>query len=243
MADRVWLDVPYAEKDDAKAAGARWDPQARRWFAPRPGVGDLARWAALPALPTLLPGEDRNFGTGLFVDLVPRSCWFTNVRSCTDSRDWDRLRRMVYARAGHRCEACGQPEDRDRQVRVEAHERWHFDDTTFTQHLRRLVCLCGPCHDATHFGLAMLQQRDGPALAHLTEVNGWDHHTLTNHLDHAFDIWGRRNLHHWTLDLSILTTAGIRLAPTPDARRRYGLAATLGGSRASAALLPPAHSR
>ncbi|MGL5826249.1 MAG: DUF5710 domain-containing protein [Nocardioides sp.] len=220
MADRVWLDVPYAEKDDAKAAGARWDPQARRWFAPRPGVAGLARWSALSDLPETLPGEDRNFGTGLFVDLVPRSCWFTNVRSCTDCRDWDRLRRMVYARAGRRCEACGQGEDRDRQVRLEAHERWHFDNTTFTQHLRRLVCLCGPCHDATHFGLAMLQHRDTRALAHLAEVNGWDHHTLTEHLDHAFYIWGRRNLNTWTLDLSILTTAGIRLNPPPDPATR-----------------------
>jgi hypothetical protein len=27
--ERVWLDVPFAEKDQAKALGARWDPQAR----------------------------------------------------------------------------------------------------------------------------------------------------------------------------------------------------------------------
>ncbi len=31
---RVWLDVPYEEKDAAKAGGARWDPQALRWYAP-----------------------------------------------------------------------------------------------------------------------------------------------------------------------------------------------------------------
>jgi len=44
----------------------------------------------------LLPGEDRSFGSGLFVDLVPSSCWFTNVRSCVDRRDWERLRRMGH---------------------------------------------------------------------------------------------------------------------------------------------------
>ena len=37
------------EKDQAKAAGARWDPQARRWYAPRPGIRALDRW--LPNLP------------------------------------------------------------------------------------------------------------------------------------------------------------------------------------------------
>jgi hypothetical protein len=47
--------------------------------APSDAAG-LQRWAALPEAPDLLPGEDRNFGTGLFVDLVPSTCWFTNVR-------------------------------------------------------------------------------------------------------------------------------------------------------------------
>ncbi len=31
---RTWLDVPVAAKDKARAAGARWDPQARSWYAP-----------------------------------------------------------------------------------------------------------------------------------------------------------------------------------------------------------------
>ncbi|MEJ2864192.1 DUF5710 domain-containing protein [Actinomycetospora flava] len=39
-----WLDVPFGEKDEAKAAGAQWDWRARRWYAPRPGMPELARW-------------------------------------------------------------------------------------------------------------------------------------------------------------------------------------------------------
>jgi hypothetical protein len=42
-----WLEVPFGEKDDAKAAGALWDWRAKRWYAPRPGMAELARW--LPA--------------------------------------------------------------------------------------------------------------------------------------------------------------------------------------------------
>ncbi|MGV2917042.1 DUF5710 domain-containing protein [Streptomyces alfalfae] len=82
MADRIWLDVPYADKDRAKKAGAWWDPAAKRWFAPRKGMTELQEWAAAPDVPDLLPGEDRTLGNGLFVDLVPSSCWFTNIRSC-----------------------------------------------------------------------------------------------------------------------------------------------------------------
>jgi len=32
--DRAYLDVPYAEKDVAKALGARWDQAARRVVRP-----------------------------------------------------------------------------------------------------------------------------------------------------------------------------------------------------------------
>jgi putative DNA primase/helicase len=47
-AGRVYLAVPFAEKNDAKALGARWDAGVRAWFAP-PGA-DLALFGAwLPA--------------------------------------------------------------------------------------------------------------------------------------------------------------------------------------------------
>lgn len=46
------LHVPFEEKDEAKLLGARWDPQARRWYVPA-GVSDepFARWFE--------PGEER----------------------------------------------------------------------------------------------------------------------------------------------------------------------------------------
>lgn len=28
------IDVPFAEKDAAKALGARWNPEAKKWFVP-----------------------------------------------------------------------------------------------------------------------------------------------------------------------------------------------------------------
>jgi hypothetical protein len=76
------------------------------------------------------------------VDLIPDSCWFTNVRSCVNQRDWDRLRRMVYRRAKDRCEVCGAGRDPDVDKWLEAHERWEYDEATRTQRLRRIVCLC-----------------------------------------------------------------------------------------------------
>ena len=42
----LFLTVPYAEKDEAKALGARWNPTKRRWYVPD-GVATapFARWA------------------------------------------------------------------------------------------------------------------------------------------------------------------------------------------------------
>ncbi len=40
------------------------------------------------------------------VELVPSTCWCTNVRSHAAKAVWDRLRRQVAAEAAHRCEIC-----------------------------------------------------------------------------------------------------------------------------------------
>lgn len=42
----LFLNVPYAEKDEAKALGARWNPAKRRWYVPD-GVATaaFAKWA------------------------------------------------------------------------------------------------------------------------------------------------------------------------------------------------------
>ncbi|MBQ0867447.1 DUF5710 domain-containing protein [Streptomyces sp. RK75] len=241
---RVWLDVPFAEKDEAKALGARWDPAAKRWFAPRAGLPGLDRWVALPDLPPLLPGEDRGFGSGLFVDLVPRSCWFTNVRSCVAPRDWERLRRMVNGRAGQRCEVCGRGEDRGRRRWLEAHERWEYDEARAVQRLRRLVCLCTDCHTVTHFGLAELNGRRAAALAHLRSVTGMSAAGAESHVRSAFALWRERSARVWELDLHMLTGAGVTVvAPPPAVERERTAWRTARGQRAAPPAAPPALAR
>jgi hypothetical protein len=129
----------------------------------------LERWIGRPPLPDLLAGEDRSFGgDGLFVDLIPQSCWFTNVRSCVGRRDWDRLRRMVYRRARDRCEICGAGRDPDVKKWLEAHERWEYDEATLTQRLRRIVCLCSFCHEATEVAVG------SQTSCHIGDALTWD---------------------------------------------------------------------
>lgn len=221
---RTWLDVSFHEKDEAKAAGARWDPSARRWYAPAGRETALDRWKAGPDVPDLLPGEDRSLGQGLFVDLVPSSCWFTNVRSCVSPKDWERLRRMITNRAGQRCEACGAAPDHAQGIWLEAHERWVYDDTQLVQRLGRLICLCTRCHTVTHFGYAQVRGLGPQALRHLMHVTGMTETQAREHIDHAFDVWSARSQRTYELDLSILTDAGITLAPPPEAEARTAIA-------------------
>ncbi len=219
-AGRVWLDVPFAERDDAKVLGAYWDQTARRWFDPRPPTAGLDRWAVRPDVPDLLPGEDRTVGDGLFVDIVPKSCWFTNVRTCVTPQDWERLRRMITTRAAHRCEACGAGEDRTTGRRLEAHERWAFDDTTGVQALRRLICLCSDCHLATHMGFANVTGRANEARAHLAAVTGMSTHDVGRHIATAGQLWIERSRRAWALDLAVLTNIGITLTQPAAPRGR-----------------------
>lgn len=225
MAEQIWLDVPYAEKDQAKQAGARWDPAAKRWYAPRKGMTILEQWAAAPDVPERLPGEDRSLGGGLFVDLVPDSCWFTNVRSCVSPKDWERLRRMITQRAGMRCEACGATEDRQAERWLEAHERWVYDSASCIQRLSRLICLCTECHRVTHFGYAQVRGMEAQAFAHLTKVTKMHPVEARRHIDDAFTLWRVRSRTTWTLDLGILTNAGVTVIRPPAPQERLEIAA------------------
>jgi Domain of unknown function (DUF5710) len=56
MSDEIYLNVPFAEKDQAKKLGARWHPTRKQWYIPaETNPTPFARW--LPPQPniTLLP--------------------------------------------------------------------------------------------------------------------------------------------------------------------------------------------
>lgn len=210
---RAWLDVPFSDNGLAKALGARWDPAARRWYAPGPGIPEFARWAPRPEIPDVLPGEDRYFGSGLFVDLIPSTSWFTNVRAAVSPQDWDRLRRMVYRRAGNRCEACGSRPDHPAGLYLEAHERFAYDTRRRVQALRRLICLCTACHGTTHFGFTSLSgdAEAEAALGHLQYVTGMTRRQAERHVRDAFTLWEQRSRISWRVDLSLIAAADITL--------------------------------
>lgn len=138
----------------------------------------------------------------LSLELVPQSAWGFNLRSELRPSEWDRLRKATYAKAGHKCEVCGGVGPKGR---LEAHERWSYDDASHVQTLVSLEALCTRCHECRHLGRAMAVGNGDRALAHLDRVNGWTPKQTEDHVVGAMAVWRERSRHSWTLDLSWLT--------------------------------------
>lgn len=142
----------------------------------------------------------------LVVELVPRPCWWTNVKGLVPRARWDAIRSWVSDQAGARCEVCG---GRGSRYPVECHEVWEYDDAAHVQTLVRMIALCPPCHHVCHFGLHMKRGFGRETLEHLARVNGWDIATAQAHVDAAFKQWRERSAHAWSVDLSVLEGFGL----------------------------------
>ncbi|MEM0630042.1 hypothetical protein AAFL49_10080 [Klebsiella michiganensis] len=144
----------------------------------------------------------------LTIELVPRSCWFINVRSAVSASDWARLRKDTARKAGWQCQICG---GKGPKWPVECHEIWHYDDENQCQTLTGLISLCPSCHEVKHMGLSELRGKKEEAVAHLALVNGWALDGAFDYVDEAFELWIKRSEHAWKLDISWLKERGISL--------------------------------
>jgi 5-methylcytosine-specific restriction endonuclease McrA len=142
----------------------------------------------------------------LTVELVPQTCWYSNVRSELSKDDWDLVRRAVYRQAGRRCEVCG---GRGPQHHVECHEVWVYDDQRHIQRLERMIALCPACHEVKHMGHANVTGHGARARRHLAEVNGWSASETERYVERAFAVWQERSQHEWQLDISALDAYGV----------------------------------
>lgn len=144
----------------------------------------------------------------LTVELVPSSCWFSNVRSAVSSKDWEKLKTLTFRAAKYRCELC---DGFGPKHPVECHEVFTYDDENLVQKLVRLIALCPACHRVKHIGLASARGDYDKCLAHLMKVNGWDKSTATEHVMKAFWVFEHRSQWEYSLDLSFLQQYDIKL--------------------------------
>lgn len=133
-------------------------------------------------------------------ELVPDSCWYSNLRSILSPAQWDYIRKDAYARAGGKCMICGAP-----SKRLEAHERWEYDEKNAVQKLVDVVAVCHACHEVIHIGRTQLLGGEERAAEHFMQVNGCNYAEYRRALGKANEEHRRRNLvPEWKLDLTYL---------------------------------------
>ncbi len=142
----------------------------------------------------------------LTIELVPQTCWYSNVRSNVSQDDWEKLKKITFKRAGYRCEICG---GRGTKWWVECHERWEYDDVRHIQKLVGLLALCPACHEVKHMGLATTRGHAAQATDHLARVNDWTLADAEAYVEVCFEVWSQRSKHEWQLDISCLQDYGI----------------------------------
>lgn len=135
-------------------------------------------------------------------ELVPEECWQCNLRSVLKPADWDKVRRSAYAKAGGRCMICGA-----RSARLEAHERWSYDEEKRLQKLEDVIAVCRLCHEVIHISRTQLIGRGAEATEHFMKVNGCTQSEFHEALGEANREYLERNkIEGWTTDMSLLKT-------------------------------------
>ena len=197
----VILNVPFVEKGSAKSLGAKWDTVEKTWYVPD-GISPapFSRWFFVEQAPAFL-----------YVDLVPRSAWFSNLRSELTPQEWEAVKRIVFTMARNRCQVCG---GHGPDHPVECHERWSYNEETGIQSLIGLVAHCPACHQATHIGSARVLGRFVEAKDHLKSVNKWSEEQTSEHIETAFEDWLRRSEMSWALDATWLFDFPVDLSAT-----------------------------
>ncbi len=133
-------------------------------------------------------------------ELVPDGCWYSNLRSLLKPAQWDVVRRAAYARANSHCMICGRF-----TRRLEAHERWSYDEETHTQILTDVIALCHQCHSVIHIGRTQLTGGEEEACKWFMQVNDCTYADYRAALGKANEDHIRRNkIPEWKLDVSWL---------------------------------------
>lgn len=141
----------------------------------------------------------------LTIELVPKTCWYSNVRSNVSKKEWDIIRKKCYDKADNKCEICGDVgTNQGIRHKVECHEIWNYKDQTKEQVLEGFVSLCPICHKTKHVGLAQINGETEIVIKQLMKVNNMSRHEAEKYITDAFTVWRERSRFNWTLDISYI---------------------------------------
>lgn len=150
----------------------------------------------------------------LEIELVPKTCWYSNLRKSITQKNWDIIRKQCYKDANYRCEICGS--DGKNQIfqtrgsisgTLNCHEIWEYDDVNHIQKLKGFIALCNNCHMIKHLGFAGIKAGEGlldynKLIDHFLKINNTTLDVFKDHCTKVEEIFIERSKFKWTTDLS-----------------------------------------
>ncbi len=201
----VYLNIPYSDRKIVKTLGGKWDPKNKKWYCEEDN--ELCSLYEIYKEINII-GEDRDYGSNkLYIDMIPKTTYFKNVRSLFNDSDWNLIRHHIYERVNYKCECCG----KKKMKYLDAHERWEFNEETQTQKLVRIIALCKLCHAATHYGHSKRTKNIEKINNHIKKINKYNDEELQEHINNSYALWKERNKIKWNLDFSILINSGFTI--------------------------------
>lgn len=143
----------------------------------------------------------------LTVELIPKTCAASNIRTLIPAKYWNKLRKQSYKEAGLKCEICdGKGTEQGYRHDLECHEVWEYNVKTKVQKLVKLVSLCPLCHQVKHIGRAKYIGKLGEVTKHMKKINGITKRVMDAYLEEQFLRYSEYSRIRWKLDLSYLLT-------------------------------------
>lgn len=131
--------------------------------------------------------------------LVPDSCWYSNLRTVLPPKIWKIIRADAISRSGGKCAICG------REKPLEAHEVWEYDEQNGIQKLTDVMAVCKMCHSVIHIGRTTMLGKEDMASSWFMKINGCSYSEYRQELGKANEEHIKRNqIPEWKLDVSWL---------------------------------------
>lgn len=137
----------------------------------------------------------------LNIELVPSTCWFSNVRDHVSEKDWNIIKKYTFNKANYHCEICSGVGSK---WPVECHEIWKYDDQLKIQSLIGTIALCPDCHLVKHIGYSSVIGKFNDSKSHFSKINNLTYKQADKYISEAFEVFHERSKYDWKIDFSWL---------------------------------------
>lgn len=161
----------------------------------------------------------KNYNIKLELDLIPKPCWYLNLRKIFTREEWQMVRDNIcsISNTNNKCSICGEYSNPLNLVNkyLEAHEVWEYEELDYGLgiykiKLNNILPLCTMCHRSKHYGHSQLMGWSKSVDEHIKKINGFTDEALQLYLKNEVGLYYTRSnaIKHAILDLSKLNDLG-----------------------------------